>query len=112
MDGKRAVLSALTETPYPYPAGPPSLPAPPGLPWLRFEDMPDFSSDSAERDLSLVERTLIANGFTPAYVDITRKDLNIPVVRALIPGFELAADFDAYSRISPRLFNNYLKIHK
>ncbi len=112
LNGKRAVLSALTETPYPYPVGPPSQPAPPGLPWLQFEALPDFSSGSPERDLILVERTLIANGFTLIYVEITRKDLNIPVVRALVPGFELMADFDEYSRINPRLFNNYLKIHK
>ena len=112
LNGKRAVLSALTETPYPYPNGPPSLPAPADLPWLQFESLPDFSTGVAERDLCLIERTLIANDLTPIYVDITRKDLNIPVVRALIPGVELTADFDDYSRINPRLFNNYLKIHK
>ena len=64
------------------------------------------------RDLMLVEETLIANGFSPVYVDISRKDLDIPVVKALIPGFEMMADFDKYCRISHRLFNNYLKIHK
>jgi ribosomal protein S12 methylthiotransferase accessory factor len=112
LDGKRAVLSALTETPYPYPGGPPSAPTPPDLPWLEFESLPDFSTGMPDLDLMRVEETLIANGFSPIYVDITRKDLDIPVVKALVPGFEMMADFDQYCRISPRLFNNYLKIHK
>jgi ribosomal protein S12 methylthiotransferase accessory factor YcaO len=112
LNGKLAVLSALTETPYPYPAGPPSTPATPALPWLEFESLPNFSTGIPERDLVLLEKTLAGNGFTPIYVDITRKDLEIPVVKALIPRLEMTADFDRYCRISPRLFNNYLKIYK
>ena len=112
LNGKRAVLSALTETPYPYPDGPPSAPAPPGLPWLQYEALPDFSTGTPNQDLMIVEKTLLANGFSPIYVEITRKDLEIPVVKALVPGFEMMADFDQYCRINPRLFNNYLKIHK
>jgi ribosomal protein S12 methylthiotransferase accessory factor YcaO len=111
LNGKQAVLSALTETPYPYPVGPPSAPAPPDLPWLAFESLPDFSTGMPDLDLKLLEQTLLANGFAPIYVDITRKDTGLPVVKALVPGFECMADFDAYSRISFRLFNNYLKIH-
>lgn len=112
LNGKRALLSALTETPYPYPVGPPSAPVLPDLPWLQFETLPDFSTGKPELDLRLVEQTLLANGYAPIYVDITRRDVGIPVVKALVPGFELMADFDPYCRISPRLFNNYLKIHK
>ena len=112
LNGKWAVLSALTETPYPYPGGPPSAPASPDLPWLQFEALPDFSTGTPDKDLMLVEKTLLANGFSPIYVEITRKDVEIPVVKALVPGFEMMADFDQYSRINPRLFNNYLKIHK
>ena len=112
LNGKRAVLSAMTETPYPYPDGPPSSPAPPDLPWLEFEALPDFSTGMPDLDLMLVEKTLIANGFSPVYVNISRQDLDIPVVKALVPGFEMMADFDQSCRISPRLFNNYLKIHK
>jgi len=111
LDGKRAVLSALTEVPYPYPAGPPSLPAPPNLPWLAFEALPDFSTGIPLQDLKLVEETLFSNGYSPIYVDIARKDLDFPVVKALVPGCEMMADFDAYSRIPSRLFSNYLKIH-
>ncbi len=111
LNGKRAVLSSLTETPYPYPGGPSSAPVPPELPWLEFEGLPDFSTGFPDQDLTFVEKTLTANGLTPIYVDITRKDLVIPVVKALVPGLEMMADFDQYSRINPRLFSNYLKIH-
>ncbi|BBO76728.1 hypothetical protein DSCW_41450 [Desulfosarcina widdelii] len=111
LNGRQAVLSALTETPYPYPVGPPSAPALPDLPWLQFEALPDFSTGSPDRDLVLVEQTLMANDVFPIYVDMTRKDLEIPVTRALIPGFEMMADFDRTSRINSRLFNNYLKIY-
>ncbi len=111
LSGKRAVLASLTETPYPYPSGPPSAPVPQDLPWLLFEDLPDFSTGSPGRDLMLVEKTLLANGFRPIYVDITRKDLQIPVLKALVPDFEMVANFDHTCLISPRLFNNYLKIH-
>jgi ribosomal protein S12 methylthiotransferase accessory factor YcaO len=58
----------------------------------------------------ILEKTLTANGYRPAYVDLTRRDLNIPVVRAVIPGLELISDFDQYSRVSPRLYRNYLKL--
>lgn len=112
LSGKRAVISSMTETPYPYPTGPASAPAPADLPWLQFESLPDFSTNKPDCDLQLVEQTLLANGFSPIYVELTRKDLDIPVVKALVPGFELMADFDQFSRISPRLFNNYLKIHE
>lgn len=66
-----------------------------------------------ERRYRLVlQETASSTGFSPIYVDITSKDLDIPVVKALVPGLEKMADFDAYSRINPRLFNNYLNIHK
>ena len=109
LSGRSALLSAMTETAYPYP-GPKSGPAPEGLPVRRLEDLPDHSTGSAQGDLMVLERTLTANGYTPAYVDLTRKDLNIPVVRAMVPGLELISDFDQYSRVSPRLFRNYLKM--
>jgi hypothetical protein len=30
-------------------------------------------------------------------------------VKAIVPGLELSADFDSTSRVSPRLFANYLR---
>jgi ribosomal protein S12 methylthiotransferase accessory factor len=111
LNGRRAVLSALTETPYPYPYGPPSGPGLLQLPELCFEELPDYSSRDAATDLSLVEALLAANGFEPVYVDLTRGDIGLPVVRALLPGFALTADLDGAWRVHPRLFGNYLKIY-
>ena len=48
-------------------------------------------------------------GHVPVYVDLTRDDLEIPVVRAVVPGLELTADFDVFSRPSVRLFRRYLE---
>lgn len=109
LDGKKALLSALTETPYPYPNGPASSSGPNGISTVLFEDLPDYSSGDPRQDLATLETVLNANGYQPVYVDITRRDSGIPVVKALIPGMELMADFDRYSRVTPRLFRNYLK---
>ncbi|WP_022662327.1 YcaO-like family protein [Paucidesulfovibrio longus] len=109
LDGKRALLSALTETPYPFP-GPATSPAPDGLPLRRLEDLPDLSTGSADGDLMVLEQTLLANGYTPHYADLTRKDLDIPVCRAVVPGLEIVSDFDRFTRLSPRLFRNYLRL--
>lgn len=110
LSAQKAVLSALTETPYPYPQSPPSGPPLRNLPEVTLEELPDFSMESAERNLELLELTLADQGYTPIYVELTRKDLLFPVVKALIPGLEVTADFDTYSRMSPRLFRNYLEM--
>lgn len=109
LDARRALVSGMTETPYPYP-GPPSARGPETLPVRRLEDLPDLSTGSAEGDVLLIERTLAANGYEPVYVELTRKDIGIPVVRAIVPGLELVADFDHFSRVSKRLFQNYLRM--
>lgn len=102
-DGRRALVAALTETMHPYPGGPRSRPGPPGEAVRRVEDLPDRSGPSAEADLARIEGLLRANGLQPVYADLTRRDLGLPVVRALVPGLETLADFDRYSRLSPRL---------
>lgn len=109
LNGRSALLSAMTETPYPFP-GPKSAPAPEGLPVRKLEDLPDHSTGSADGDLMVLEKTLMENGFVPAYADMTRKDLRIPVTRAIVPGLEINSDFDRYTRISPRLWANYLRM--
>lgn len=111
LDGKRAVISAMTETPYPFP-GPESAPLPKGLPVRRLEDLPNYSTGSAEGDLMVLEKTLQANGYSPAYVDLTRKDLQLPVVRAIVPGLEVVSDFDRFSRVAPRLYANYMGLFR
>lgn len=110
LDGRRAVISALTETPYPYPYSPPSAPAPEGLPVVRLEELPNHSRGNYREDLALLEKALTTNGYHPIYVDLTRRDLEFPVVRAIVPGMEFMTDFDRFSRVSPRLFCNYLNL--
>lgn len=110
LDGRRALISALTETPYPYPGGAPSGPGLRALPERRLEDLPNFALESPERNLALLEETLAATGRHPVYVELTREDLGLPVVKAIIPGLELTADFDDYTRISRRLYRNYLRM--
>lgn len=109
LDGKRAVISALTETPYPYPHGPRSLPASEALPSRRFAALPDYSTGSAAADLALLEAVLSARDLHPIYVEITRRDIDIPVVKALVPGLTLMMDFDRFSRVSPRMLRNLLR---
>lgn len=109
LDGHRAALSAITETPWPFP-GAASGPAPANLPLRRLESLPDCSTGSAEGDAMVLEQTLLAHGYTPFTVDLTRGDLEIPVVRMVVPGLEIQADFDRYSRCSPRLWANVTRL--
>jgi YcaO-like protein with predicted kinase domain len=111
LDAKRALLSAMTETPYPFPYGPPGAAGAEKLVRVPMENLPDYSSGDPERDLALLETLLIRNGYEPIYVDLTREDTKIPVVRAIVPGMEACLDFDRYSRVPPRLFSNYLAMH-
>ncbi len=107
LDARRALLAAMTETPYPYPGGPPSQPAMKGLLRVPLEKLPNYSCGDAAGDLALIETLLVSNGFRPIYVDLTRRDIGIPVVRAIVPGMELLGDFDRFSRVNPRLYANY-----
>ena len=58
--------------------------------------------------LAMLEDLLRRNHRPPVYVDLTRPDLGFPVTRAFVPGLELAADTDAFSRVPLRLYANYL----
>lgn len=102
LDGRWALLSALTETMYPYPNSPASRPCPPHLPVRSFETLPDYSGPSATADLQRLQRLLLANGLSPVFADLTRGDLGFPVVRAMVPGLTMVADFDRFSRLTPR----------
>ncbi len=111
-DGKKAIISALTETPYPYPDGAPTRKPPENLPAVDSEALPCWSTGDINQDYSLLNRLLRSHGFNPVFVDLTRADLDTPVTRALIPGMEVLADFDTFSRMHPRLFSSYLKAFK
>ena len=110
LDARRALLAALTETPFPYPGGPPSRPAMEGLVQVPVEALPNYASGDPEQDLRTMETLLLANGFRLIYADLTRSDVGLPVVRAIVPGMEILADFDRHSRVHPRLYANYLKL--
>ena len=109
LDGKIAVVAAMTEIPYPYPYWFGSMPAPEGLNTLEYEALPDYSSGDEKKDLHLIEKLLIMNGYKPIYVDLTREDLDIPVVKALVPGLEIMTVVDRFSPLSIRQFGHYLK---
>jgi len=108
LDGKRAAVSALTEVPY-HPAwfAPGSMVHAPKE--LDYQDLPDYSAGDVSQDLKLLERLLVSNGYSPVYVDLTREDLDIPVVKTLIPGLEMFSEFDPLSPLSLRQFGHYLK---
>jgi len=103
LNALRALVSALTETPYPFPGGPPSGPALECRIRVPLSRLPDYSLKSPESDVRIVERLLLAHGFRVIHVDLTRGDLCIPVVRALVPGMDILGDFSRFSRLHPRL---------
>lgn len=109
LDARRALISALTETPYPYPHGGPSVSLPPAVVRVPLEALPDYDRGDPDENLRLLESLLLANGHSPIYIDLTRRDLDLPVVRAIVPGMELLGDFDRFSRVHPRLYGHYLK---
>lgn len=109
LNSKKAILSAIMETPFPFPYGQPSGPfIQDDLPVIYLEDLPDYSTDNSYQDLYILEKTLLGTGFSPIYVDLTRNDVDFPVVRAIIPGLEIMNDFDSYSRLSRRMAFYYL----
>ena len=110
LSGKRALVSALTETPFPFPGGGPSGPMLRGVPQCDVDSLPNHSLGNPEADLAFLEALLFASGRMPVYVNMTHEALAFPVVRAFVPGMELAADRDTFSRIPYRLWQNYLRL--
>ncbi len=108
LDGKRAAVSAMTEIPYPYPYWFGSAVPPEGVPIVHSDDLPDFSSGDASKDLHLIESVLIRNGYQPIYVNLTKDDLEIPVVKVLVPGLELTNVPDRFSGLSFRKFAHFI----
>ena len=109
LSGRRAALSALTETPFPFPDGPASAPGPEGLPVRDLEDLPDHATGSAAGDLALLEAVLADRGYSPLYANLTKRELRLPVYRAIVPGLEIVSDFDRFTRISPRLWRDVIR---
>lgn len=77
---------------------------------IKYEELPNYSSGNVNNDLWILEKLLTMNGLNPIYVYLTKKGLDIPVVRVMIPGMEMFPDLDKYSNFSKRQFRDYLKI--
>jgi ribosomal protein S12 methylthiotransferase accessory factor len=57
----------------------------------RLEDLPDLATADVEEDLSRVVGRLADLGYEPFWVDLTRPEIGLPVVRVFVPGlFEVA----------------------
>ena len=108
LSARRAVISALTETPFAYPDGDPSGPLLRKLPVRKLGELPDYGLPTPAANLAMLEALFTRNGRPPAYADLTRTDIGFPVVRAFVPGMELAADGGDFSRVPYRLYQNYL----
>ncbi len=110
LNGQKAIVSALTEVPYPFPHGPKTKPWPKNLTEKSLGDLPNYCLGNVEANLYQLESLLTKNNYSPIYVHLTRKDLDLPVIRAIIPGLELLPDFDDTTRVKARVWEKYLTI--
>lgn len=75
-----------------------------------LEKLPDYATGNPKLDPAILKEILVKKGYGPIYFDLTREDTDIPVVRSIVPGLEIMAAFDEFSRVSQRLFLNYLHL--
>lgn len=54
----------------------------------RFGDVPDLATDSVARDLEAVVERVAAAGHEPFWVDLTRPEIGLAVVRVFVPGWK------------------------
>ncbi|WNG37765.1 hypothetical protein F0U61_31815 [Archangium violaceum] len=67
-------------------------------PVRRFQDVPTFEGDSFDEDLAWeLERLRSAGLRQVVVVDLTKRELGIPVVRVIIPGLEPLHDIPGYT---------------
>ena len=109
LNARKAILSAIMETPHPFPEGERTLQDTADRIMVDFDHLPNYSTGNFARDLEMLETLLLSNGLRPYYVDLTRDDIGMPVVKAVIEGMEILGDFDEFSRVHPELFFNYLE---
>jgi ribosomal protein S12 methylthiotransferase accessory factor YcaO len=108
LDGRDAAVSAVTEVPYPYPFWFGAMPPADGVEIVQHKDLPNLSSGDSGHDLNKLENILLKNGYRPIYVDLTRKDLDIPVVKVLVPGLEMMTVLDRFTPLGLRQFGHYM----
>lgn len=109
LDARQAIISAITETTCPFPNSLTTEPAPENLTLVGENNLPDYSTNNDVTDLELLESLFLQNTLQPCYVDLTRADIGMPVVKAIVPGLEVMGDFDDYSRVHPDIYYNYLE---
>ncbi len=110
LSGRRAALSALTETPFPFPGGPASKTVDGSFPMRFLEDLPEYGTGSAAGDLALLEAIFDDHERVPIYANLTKRELGLPVYRAIVPGLEIVADYDQFTRVSPRTRRDMLRV--
>jgi ribosomal protein S12 methylthiotransferase accessory factor len=54
----------------------------------RFSEVPDLATDSVARDLEAVVERVAAAGHEPFWVDLTRPEVGLAVVRVFVPGWK------------------------
>lgn len=95
LDSRAALVSAMTEVPYPFPDSPDCRASALGgenLPVKNIADFPSFDTGSFAGNLQLLETAITRFGHEIFYVDISRKDISLPVIRAFITGLDYMAD--------------------
>ncbi|MGE4519732.1 MAG: YcaO-like family protein [Desulfobacteraceae bacterium] len=110
LNGKKALLDALFEVPYPTLNNNPSRKITFPMQEVSFEELPDYSTGEIKTDLELLENYFTLNKIKIIYSELTQSSLEIPVFKTIVPGFELNGDFDSYHRVSRRQFNKFKKI--
>lgn len=68
---------------------------------VKLNELPDLATDTIDGDIKIALERLRAIEKRVLVVDLTRKEIGIPVVRAIIPGFEV------YARNPERLGHRY-----
>ncbi len=67
-------------------------------PVMSFRSVPSLATPTFEGDLAVLKNMVAAAGLGPVVaVDLSRDDMNIPVVRVVIPGLESAAISEEYT---------------
>jgi len=70
---------------------------------MEFDKLPNYSSGNVNADLQVTEGLMSQNGYPVFYADLTRSDIEIPVVRTIIPGLDIP------SGVSRRQFKHFLQ---
>jgi thiazole/oxazole-forming peptide maturase SagD family component len=68
----------------------------------KYEELPNYSSGNVNGDVDLLQRFLFQNGYPPVFVNLTRSDIQVPVVRGIVPRLDIPEG------LTQRQFLNFL----